>query len=299
MMSDAMAKYGKCFISAPLGLDLGELPDLLAERGIEWEWAKESSEQIAGAATAIKAADFFIGVLTSSRGDLRVLFEAGVASGLSKPILLIVADSVSLSLEYALFSIAKVSLNNRRALAFNLDAFRRAPHKDIFSRETSRRSAETTSRGKLPQISDLKSVSPRFESALERRIYDVVVASGGTAQAQPEGGGGVGVQYRPDLLVWLGHQEPELLDPAVVEVKGGRIDDRGVSRIEARLLSFMNATGVRTGFVVSSEEPPGRSHPLSANIFWLGIAEFEHLVISSSLGNYVRNMRNRIVHGAR
>lgn len=51
--------YRRCFISAPFGLELGALPDLLAEREISWEWAKDATLETHDAASGIAAAGRF------------------------------------------------------------------------------------------------------------------------------------------------------------------------------------------------------------------------------------------------
>jgi hypothetical protein len=127
-------------------------------------------------------------------------------------------------------------------------------------------------------------------------VYQIVEASGGTVQAQPHPPSGS--KFRPDFLVWLGQQEPELLDPAVIEVKG-YVDSNDVRKFEQQLLSFMEAAGVRTGLVVTAGPVPPREQHLSVNVFWLDLQHFEKLVRTSRLGAYIRDTRNRMAHGVR
>ena len=61
---------------------------------------------------------------------------------------------------------------------------------------------------------------------------------------------------------------------------------------------FMNSTGIRTGFVLTLETPPQSIRHLSPYIYWLSLDDFEALVRQSSLGEYVRETRNRAMHGA-
>src|SRR5260221_9253624 len=135
MLPNSRSRYHRAFISAPLGLDLGALPALLGERQISWEWAKEHPQRPPSVVRAIADADFLIGVLNGSRGDYRVLYEAGMATGLGRPVLLIMTRSRPLPLESHQFSQAKVSLHKRRALALHLDLFLRAPQRDLPSFE--------------------------------------------------------------------------------------------------------------------------------------------------------------------
>src|ERR1700761_2599345 len=91
MFPEPRNRYHRCFVSAPIGLDLGYLPDVLTEKQITWEWANEYPVAVPNVANAIRGADFFVGVINATQADYRVLYEAGIATGLNKPILMIVA----------------------------------------------------------------------------------------------------------------------------------------------------------------------------------------------------------------
>lgn len=79
----------------------------------------------------------------------------------------------------------------------------------------------------------------------------------------------------------------------------GRVGRGMIRSIEERLLSFMGASGVRTGLVITSEAVPERSQPVWPTIFWLDLYTFRDLLQSSRLGPYLRESRNRAVHGVR
>src|SRR5688572_28966776 len=81
--------YSRCFISAPVGIDLGVLPQLLGERKIAWNWASNDFPVDGRFTIGIQKCDFAIGILDGSRYDFNVIYEVGVAEGLGKPVLLI------------------------------------------------------------------------------------------------------------------------------------------------------------------------------------------------------------------
>jgi len=281
--------YQRCFISAPFGIELGALPNLLEERGISWEWAKDATLDNNDPAAGISAADFVLVVLNGTRADYRSTFEAGLALGLGKPVLLIQTRSRPLPLDYRRFTTVKVSLSNRDALAFHLDLFLASPAPRA-------RSLEQPSPPTESAPSQIKRREPRvFETDLERRAYDAVLAAGGTAIAEPQVA--PDAKFRPDLLAWLGHLDGELLDPAVIEVRS-RADASTVRRLEEQLLAFMVGARVRTALVLTSVPVPPREQQASANILWLTIDDFENLAGTARLGDFVRQARNRIVHGA-
>jgi hypothetical protein len=282
-----------CFVSAPAGMDLGRLPESLSTRGISWEWAKAAVADVANPYAAIRRADVFIGVLNGSRADYRVIHETGVAAALEKPILLIMSPRWKLPIDLRRFSVAHIKLTDDRVLGFHLDAFLAAPRRNVFEGRGSVSSPVPTPPS-VPPPTGRRSNTP--QSSLEREIFDLIQRTGGSAIAQPETD--QSVRYRPDLLIWLGSQEPELLDPAVIEVKG-RVDPQSIRSIEEQLLGFMNRTGVQTGLVITSEPVPERAHPIWPTIFWLDLPTFRGLLESSRLGPYLRELRNRATHGVR
>jgi hypothetical protein len=82
-------EFKSCFISAPFGINLGSLTRVLDRAEIHWEWARSNLD-------------------LSDRlpGDLRKIirgvdFEVGLAVGMGKPVLLIVADRAKIPSDLA------------------------------------------------------------------------------------------------------------------------------------------------------------------------------------------------------
>jgi hypothetical protein len=280
----------RCFIAAPAGLNLKALPDVLSEKDISWEWARDLAAPLLDPVEAIRAADFLIGIFNGTRGDYNVFYEVGIAVGLNKPIFLITNKRL-LPLDLNQFPANKIPLTAREALALHLDIFLRTPKREIV------RSEEQP----IPPISppaELPSskLPRRGYSALERRAYQVIEMCGGRAVAHPDTSSNI--KYRPDLLAWLGNQDAELLDPTIIEIKA-RVDPKDARRLEERLLAFMQSAGIRTGFVLTAGTPAQPKPRLSPYVFWLSLDEFEKLVRDSQLGAYVRDTRNRAMHGLR
>lgn len=288
MSQPLQSYYRRCFISAPFGLELSSLTDLLAERAISWEWAKDANLDTHDPSAGITASDFALIVLNGTRADYRGAFDAGVAIGLGKPVLLIQTRSRPLPLDYRRFTTVKVSLSDSDALAFHLDLFLASPP---FVPSAER---PTPPREHSPSHGQRRDPGV-FESDLERRAYDAVVAAGGTATAEPRLD--PEAKFRPDLLAWLGHLDADLLDPTVIEVRH-HADPKTMGRLEERLLTFMQGARARTALVLTTTPAPRRQQRASPNILWLTIDEFEALARSAKLGEFVRRARNRIVHGA-
>ena len=287
-MANLTSLYHRCFISAPVGLDLGALPQLLIDHGISWEWSKDENLSEQNPAARIAAADFTLIVLNGTRADYRGVFDAGMATGLRKPVLLIQSKTRTLPIDLRQFTVVKASLANREALKFHLDLFLATP--------TTSKDRAVVTQVSTRAITPARAYASSSGNALEQRVYDAVVAAGGSAVSEPtttsEG------RYRPDLLAWMGAVDAELLDPVAIEIKG-RVDLVDASRIEDRLLGFMTSARVKSGFILTASAVPVREQQLSSNVLWLTIAEFERLARDGRLGSFVRETRNRIMHGMR
>jgi len=89
-------EFKSCFISAPFGVNLGALTRVLDRAEIQWEWARSNldlSERLPGdLRKIIRGVDFVIGVILGGLGTDNIMFEVGLAVGMGRPVLLIVAD---------------------------------------------------------------------------------------------------------------------------------------------------------------------------------------------------------------
>jgi hypothetical protein len=291
MADPALSKYHRCYISAPAGLELGVLPQLLSDRTIAWEWAKDHPSDVTDAGGAMRDADFAIVVLNGTIADYRAVFDAGVATGLGKPILLIQTYSRPLPIDLRKATTVKAGLSNSEALGFHLDMFLAVPQVP-----TSVGPADRPLTSLVAPNSIGKNERRPFNSDLERRAYAAVLVAGGSAVVEPQPDRDA--RYRPDLLAWLGNLDAELLDPVVIEVRG-RVDSKSARQLEERLLRFMHSTRVRMALVLTASSPPDRDQQLSGSVLWLTIDEFEELARTGQLGHHVRESRNRILHGAR
>lgn len=290
-MPSSPPAYHRCYISAPVGRKLGALPEILTAHGIVWEWADDANPAEQNSRDQIAAADFVLIVLNGTRADYQGVFDAGIATGLNKPAFLLQGTTRPPPVDLRRLPSAKVSLNDKGALEFHLELFLSTP-RDSTHAEV----AAKPSTGFIRPQGGVSSVAPPLASGLERRVFDAVIAAGGTAIAEPSM---VPLsRYRPDLLASFGEIEPELLDLVAIEVKG-RVEGGEASKIEDRLLAFMTSARVRTGLIITGALPPSRGQQLSPNILWLSIELFEELAQSGRVGAYVRETRNRIRHGSR
>lgn len=289
MFNEPRRRFHRCYIAAPYGIDLGALPQLLGQRQIAWNWAYADLPGEIGYATGIERSDFVIAVLDGTRSDHRILYEMGVAEGLKKPVFVVATNKRVTPFLNSKFAAATISLHEASALGFQLDLFLSAPHETIFERDE-----QLATRAPIVTPKNVQGSSAALQGfALERRVYDEIVSAGGSAIAEPSNAED---SARPDLLMWLPMQEPNLLDPAVIEVRAAASIQVG-RRIEKQLLSFMHAGGVRSAILLTQERVPPTFRPSTPQFFWLAVDDFVNLIRVGDLGSYLRDLRNRAAHG--
>lgn len=286
-MISSPQRYSRCFISAPYGLDLGMLPLLLGQRQIAWNWSENTQIGMRYAST-IHRCDFVIAILNGSQSDQRVLYEVGLAEGMKKPVFMISSSKRVGRVARSIFSLVDIKLKEIDALAFHLDAFLLTPHETILERDRFS--------GGMASVEPREPViaTQQFHSQLEARVYTAILEVGGSAILEPKSENFAG---RPDILMWLGSQDAELFDPAVIEIKS-RLDPEMAKRVEQQLLDFIYASGVGCGFILTEQEPNIRRRHLSPHVFWLSVDKFVELAQDGDLGRHIRSLRNRAAHGA-
>lgn len=281
----------KCYISAPLGTPLGILPELLSERNILWEWAKDYLYESEDATDRIAAADFVLIILNATRGDYRGVFESGIALGLGKRVLLIQTKNPTPSFDYSRFTRVNTSLSNRDALSFHLDLFLASPPTPSTLHGTKRQNLDVA-------LDEKKASQLRhsLNSELEKRAFDAIVSAGGNTVLQPSANSDG--KFRPDLLAWLGNLDPELLDPVAIEVRANSsLTD--ANKLDQRLWEFTRSARIQMALVITATATLQRERKISPNVLWMTIDEFEKLISNKELSSYIRRFRNLIAHGVR
>jgi hypothetical protein len=291
-----------CFISAPFNADLGILPRVLDQRGIQWEWAKldpSYSERLPGdLRRIIRRVDFMTAVLIDPSNDANILYEVGIAVGIGKPVFLILPIERQVPLKLIGFRNVRASLTDETAIAFHLDMLIRYL---TMSEGRFRYPVTEQLRASVPRPTSkskqFRNLEP--ESELESEIVDLIEQSGGQILLQnPDS-----QLFTPDLLVWFPGERSDLINPAVIELKGHDLSGHEVDRIEGQLTSFLEGAGVRTGIIVApgveNERRTGfRGNP-ALNVFFIDLDRFRQLLRAKRLADYLLEERNRAAHGLR
>lgn len=294
-------------ITAPFGADLGQLPRVLDRAEIQWEWAKSelaySERRPKDLRRLMRQADFVIGVILGTPGDANTMYEIGIAVGLNKPVFIVLSDEATPSLNLSAFPHVRASLTDENALALHLDLLTQSVRQGHRSRTPSWqtwRSAKPPTEASLSHRRETGRADP--DSTQEGYIANLIESAGGQVVLQPHLDAPAG-KFIPDILFWLPSRDAELLNPAVIEIQAGPLSEQKLEHTQRQLIDFMQEAGIRTGLIIgrglTRKAPEGFRGSPALNIFFLDLDEFQNLLHSSQLGDWLRKERNRAVHGLR
>jgi len=295
-----------CFISAAFGANITKLTRVLDRVGVEWEWAKEGFDYAArlpgDLRQIIRRVAFVVAVVFGDRSDASVLFEVGIAVGLGKPTLLFLANDATAPSDIAGLLYVKTSLDDEKALAFHLDLFmRRIKRGSHYPASPSIHAPSKKQDPPRPELNSLIATASEKGSSFEQELVAFIERAGGHIVSQPHSHHAA-LSYLPDAVFWLPISDPELLNPIAVEVKGSvaHLDFAG---LQDKMAKYLRQTGLRTGIILTPrpavESLPDIHRSPVVNVFLLDFAKFQQLLLLGTLGDYLRQERNRAAHGLR
>lgn len=209
----------RCYISAPIGVDVENIRVPLMERDVQ---LITPSELFAGREyhetikELIANADVVFGVLRRERQSQAVLFELGMAAAMSRQIVVLApphSGYVPFSLQS--FLVLRIDLQNRSAIDFAIDQILSAPPS---RKQTSghhaieHRTQELKVRGRALELQTVMEAGDplKFEEIISAAIHD----SGVEAAVAP-----TSRDRRMDLAVWADEFQDLVGNPLLIEIK--------------------------------------------------------------------------------
>lgn len=288
-----------CFISAPTGIGLGGLLDILVKKKLRVQLSWEVLLPPARSITELIAeCDLFIAVVDNIHSNENVYFELGYAVAVEKRILLIVAPEIkNLPDDIKGLLYIRAHVDDHEAINFALDQILVAPKA---KKKTSRRKLaeiRTIPIGKKANelIKEVELLGDNItEIDMERFVTSALSKSGINTMASsliPDKG--------IDLSIWVNELEPFISNPILIEFKKYLNNRNQVESLYNQILSYSISSGLRMAIIFYKEAPEELLSSFDCyfpNIIFLKIPDFLKEVRNKSLGNYLRELRNRIIH---
>ena len=222
------------------------------------------------------------------------MFEAGLALGLGKSLLIIAAPGATVPTDLAGQVIARARPDDLDAINFALDHVQQRAPWD--TRHTPRPGGRPLGADVVDRLLARLSASGHTEASSIAVLLEAIEASGSVAVVNTERDPGF------DLGVWSDDLEAIGGNPLLVEVKRSLVP----GAVEQVLHGLADHPSARLGLVVYLESSEGDRPPSRAE---LDQARFPVLIISlqqllrrmasASFAEVVRDMRNRSAHGLR
>jgi len=298
-MTEASKKT--CFISAPFGFDASPLIQALAERNIvstRLDDLAPGESIVTTVQRRIRQADFVCVVLPGGYPQNDVLFEAGLALGRGRPVLILAESDVEVPFELGQLTYVRTSLSDKQALAEVVDASipglltrtasRRklpAPALKPFSKEN----AEEVFR----LLSDPHALSQKRLVEMVAEIFRKVgiLASSAHSPAAERG---------PDLAIWIDETQTVFGNPIFVEVRAGKMTQAQIDGAYHDLSHHLIRAKLLLGIIVYRDLEGRKFKVAAANLPLVVCLSIEELIDSLRLGTLTKTLiaiRNRAVHG--
>lgn len=286
---------GRWFVSAPVGVDLRPLLEELRQRGLEPYVLSDVALLGASIAQsvheAIGQAEVVVVVLGEPEVSQNSLFEAGVAVGLAKPVLVIADPEQDTPSDLAgLFTI--------RARPSDLSAIR-------FALDQAEEHATWSAPAAVAVGRALGARSDQLLSELERQPRLTEHAAVGVLTAALEESGVVTVEspdrdapLRFDLGVWADDLDAIAVNPLLIEVKQ-TLSAATVQQTRDMLLATTTGRAALLVFLEPAVPSAALLSEVRFPLLAISLRELLERMRTSSFAEVVRGLRNRAVHGTR
>ena len=299
-MADQITGTKTCFITAPSRVDTSAIRRVLRRHGFG---TRDVADVRPGDSLAervqneIAKADVIVAVFSGPKPSAGVTFEAGLALGLGKPVIVVASEPVESPFSpLASAPIVLADPANEDALTFSfaqiLPALERTPSR----RAPRKRKAQDKPglvEGFAAHIEALRASGN--ERQLERLLLEVFKEDPGVSVTVEKKVVGAEI----DMAIWLDGYDSILGNPLIVELKLGALSEDRLRRSEFQLYRLLRASIAKFGLLIYLDRRarrfvgPGVSAP---NIVRFEASDLVTELSKASLGRTILAERNRLVH---
>ena len=294
-----------CFVSAPAGVNLTTIKQILLERNIEFVLPSETlthgqsiSEKIN---RLISRCDIFLAVFDDIHESRNILFELGLAVGLKKQIIILASPSFSLPSDLSGFLVLRVTKDNLDALGFSLDQMLVATRKILKERDTKKYDNSIIAKKPISKkISELKNKLNRLEAKvagykLEGFVADLL-REGGISVIQQSERSDTGV----DFAIWSDELDAILGNPILIQIKRTIRDRDQALQVTNQLTSHIEKSNSKSVIVLYLEGMPSNKIQEVANkfnILFFRLGDIVEQLQNNTFAEIIGIRRNIIAHG--
>ncbi|MGP9799441.1 hypothetical protein [Rheinheimera sp. NSM] len=299
-----------CYISIPRKSWVIELAEELKLRGIKAVFATDLEEfegsYASTVASVIKSCDITLCIADDEESLKTVLFEAGIAFGIGKKVLLATSyEAGNIPINYSEFPIIRLDSSRYIEIANYVEELmkygKRPISKKKYNFTPSKPIGEYSNKyldslrkieANLTEGSDRGKVSQDFEKI----VADAIRKSGVNIVSEFRSR-----RYRPDIAIWSDELTYIGANPLIVEVKLTIKSVSDVDRVADKLNHYLHESNSKYGLLVYLNGPDRSEYfyELPSNIIAISGYELLELLKNESFGEVIRSLRNQRVHGIR
>ena len=286
----------RAFVSAPDSLDISMIREALTERGItpygiEDDFGGSIPEILKD---CLVQADLVIVAMGSGGHNDNVYFELGFAVAMQKRIL-VLAPRDEISSFYSM-PYLRIDPSDKESIGFGLDQILNAPEGKF---RVGRSLHQTRPIGKLADelLGQIRSRGQISERETLTILNDVLRASGiESTSVSSEHRHEPGIKM--DMAVWSDDFDPWIGNPLLIEVKQLVADSAALTKEVGRMGATLAKTGTEWGLLICQL---GDFHPgeelKKSRVLLMTVEDLLESLRDQSLGDILRKLRNRRVHG--
>jgi hypothetical protein len=290
-----------CFISAPFGFDASPLIEALGERDIASVRADDlapGESIIDRVQQEIRHSDLVCIVLPQGYGRDNLIFEAGLALGSDRPVLVLAVPDVDIPFELAELTYVRAPLSDKPFLGSVLAAY--VP--EVLSRKARihRPPAPTLKRlGREDAEEVLRALKDRpaiREKELIGIMTDLFRKVGILTSSEPA----IESKRRPDLAIWIDETQSIFGNPILVEARVGKLSQLRIDEAYHQLSQSLIQAKARLGLLIYWDLEGARFKLAATHLPLVICLSIEGLIDSLRLGTFTKTLiaiRNRAMQG--
>lgn len=299
-----------CYISIPRKNWVIELAEELKRRKIKAVFATDVEEfegsYASTVASVIKSCDITLCIADDEESLKSVLFEAGIAFGIGKKVLLATSyDAGNIPINYSEFPIIRLDSSQYIEIANYVEELLKYGKRPISKKkynfipskplgEYSHRYLDSLRKieGGIIEGTDKGKASQEFEKI----VADLIRKSGVNIVSEFSSR-----KYRPDIAIWSDELTYIGANPLIVEVKSTIKSLSDLDKVAAKLNHYLYDSNSKFGLLIYLIGPERSQYfyELPPNIIAISCYELLESLEKQSFGEVIRDLRNQRVHGIR
>lgn len=299
-----------CYISIPKKNWVIELAEELKHRGIKAVFATDVEEfegsYASTVASVIKSCDITLCIADDEESLKSVLFEAGIAFGIGKKVLLATSyDAGNIPISYSEFPIIRLDSSQYIEIANYVEELLRYGKRPVSKKKYNFIPSKPIGDHSHKYIESLRVIEKNIYEGVDKgkssRDFEKIVADAIRKS-------GVNIvsefrsrKYRPDIAIWSDELTYIGANPLIVEVKSTIKSVSDLDRVAEKLNHYLCESNSKYGLLIYLIGPERSQYfyELPSNIIAVSGYELLEALENESFGEVIRDLRNQRVHGIR